>query len=409
MWPFIYWHWIHMPISAERADCSTFPCHTFHASLPIFQVTSHHRLMLREQQHPLPCAWTGLSPAHRADCAAAPKSALQRSFCHRTATSLSVLSFQKIPLIYVVTTTACCLITPNVCGPTGTRSGDGAPWAPSVTWSWLRPPPKSPEASLNCGDGALHQLPRSWSSPLSWYLCKELPPAFSIWVSLLWEGDPRGLEVTPKSPHIFLWYEWALPGFFTGPRKALVYFGQDFGKSSAPMWCLGCTCGMAVSGNTRAWWCDNVRCWVCSSAVACVAPADINRSRMCIQAEELKSLKQRLGTWKLSLFQGLFLPRTQQTKKSLLLVFVLIFFTDPGAVGSLRADPKKGFLHSLDREPVVRENYAVILGDTVKLSRRLSPRQLEAILNADFTPRVSHFLIFHEWFLIFNQPWSLGL
>lgn len=116
---------------------------------------------------------------------------------------------------------------------------------------------------------------------------------------------------------------------------------------------------------------------------------------MCIQAE-LKSLKQRLGTWKLSPFQGLFLPRTQQTKKSLLLVFVLIFFTDPGAVGSLRADPKKGFLHSLDRELVVRENYAVILGDTVKLSRRLSPRQLEAILNADFTLHVSHFLIFHE-------------
>lgn len=41
VWPFISWHWIHMPISAGHAGCSAFPCHTFHASLPMFQVTSH--------------------------------------------------------------------------------------------------------------------------------------------------------------------------------------------------------------------------------------------------------------------------------------------------------------------------------------------------------------------------------
>lgn len=117
---------------------------------------------------------------------------------------------------------------------------------------------------------------------------------------------------------------------------------------------------------------------------------------MCIWTEELQRLKQRLSTWKLSPFQGLYLLRTQHSKKSLLLVFVLIFLTDPGAVGSLRADPQKGFLLSLDREQDVRENYAVILGDTIKLSRRLGPRQLEAILNADFTLRVSHLQLFHE-------------
>ena len=189
-----------MPISAERADRSIFPCHTFHASLPIFQVTSHHHPMLHEQQHPFPCTWTRLCPAHHA---AAPKSALQHSFCHSTATSLSVLFFQKIPLIYMVTTTACCLITQNVCGPTGTCSGDGAPWGPSVTWRWLQPPTKATEPLLNCGGGALHQLLRSWSSPLAWYLYKELPPAFSNWVSLLWEEDHRGLEVMPKSPKTF--------------------------------------------------------------------------------------------------------------------------------------------------------------------------------------------------------------
>lgn len=150
-----------------------------------------------------------------------------------------------------------------------------------------------------------------------------------------------------------------------------------------------------MSGNTCAWSCVKVCCWVCSSAVACVAPADVNRSRMCIWTE-LQSLKQRLGTWKLSPFQGLFLPCVQQSKKSLLLVFVWIFFTDPGAVGSLRADSQKGFLLSLDRELVVRENDAVILGDIIKLSRRLGLRQLEESLNADFTLCVSHLLIFRE-------------
>lgn len=70
--------------------------------------------------------------------------------------------------------------------------------------------------------------------------------------------------------------------------------------------------------------------------------------------------------------------------------------------------PQKGFLLGLDHERVVKENYAVILGDPIKLSHRLEPCQLEAVLNADFTLRVSHLLIFHEWFLIFNRPWSLG-
>ena len=137
-----------MPISAERADRSIFPCHTFRASLPIFQVTSHHHPMLHEQEHPFPCTWTRLCPAHHA---AAPKSALQHSFRHSTTTSLSVLFFQKIPLIYVVTTTACCLITQNVCGSTGTCSGDGAPWGPSVTWRWLQPPTKATEPLLTVG------------------------------------------------------------------------------------------------------------------------------------------------------------------------------------------------------------------------------------------------------------------
>lgn len=96
------------------------------------------------------------------------------------------------------------------------------------------------------------------------------------------------------------------------------------------------------------------------------------------------------------MFQGLFLHHIQQSEKTLLPVFVWIFFTDPSELGSLGADPQKGFLLSLDCELVVRENYAVILGDTIKLSRRLGPRQLEAILHADFAPCMSHLLIFHE-------------
>lgn len=155
-------------------------------------------------------------------------------------------------------------------------------------------------------------------------------------------------------------------------------------------------------GNTWAWSCTKVCCWLCSSTVACVAPAGVNKSRMCIWTEESQSLKQCLSTWDLSPLQGVFLPRAEQSKKSLLLGFVLVFFTDPNAVGNFRENPQKGFLLRLYCELVVRENYAVILRDTIKLSCRLGPRQLEAILNAHFTLCVSQLLTFHERFLTFN-------
>lgn len=86
----------------------------------------------------------------------------------------------------------------------------------------------------------------------------------------------------------------------------------------------------------------------------------------------------------------------QKKKKSLLLVFALIPSTAPSAAGSLGADPQKGFLRTLGGELAARERPAVIPGDTTTLSRRLGPRQLEAILNADFTLPVSCLLIFHE-------------
>lgn len=51
-----------------------------------------------------------------------------------------------------------CPVTQNVCGPTGTHSGDEAPWGCSVTGEWFQLSPKSTEILLNCGVGALCQL-----------------------------------------------------------------------------------------------------------------------------------------------------------------------------------------------------------------------------------------------------------
>lgn len=61
MWPFISWPWIHMRSSAGRAGWGGFPCHTFHASLPTFQVTSHPHPMFHNFS-----ILSRLCPAHHA-------------------------------------------------------------------------------------------------------------------------------------------------------------------------------------------------------------------------------------------------------------------------------------------------------------------------------------------------------
>lgn len=116
----------------------------------------------------------------------------------------------------------------------------------------------------------------------------------------------RITEELPQSPKIFPEGEQALPGFFAHPGKAPISLCPGFwlksqtkqgalerwqrcGKGSALAWCLGCTWGVTVSGDTRAWSCGNVCSRLCSSAVACAAPADGNQSHMRIWTEKRQS------------------------------------------------------------------------------------------------------------------------
>lgn len=187
-----------MPISAERADRSTFPCHTAHVSLMVFQVPSGPCPTLREEQHPLPSAWTGLCPAHPA---ATPKSALPLSFCHSTAMSLSVPSFQKS--LYFCGDRRCLLPASPACSWPRWHPQWG--WCARGTFGHLEVAPTPTEIKRD-----FVRL-WGWCSPPATPLLVLLPPlvsvqgaspALSSWASLLCAGI-AGAGGDAQSPKIF--------------------------------------------------------------------------------------------------------------------------------------------------------------------------------------------------------------